>query len=41
MQLLCLKKIINHYKTLYLLSIPGMKESIIEASKEPLEECVE
>lgn len=28
-------------ETLYLLSIPGMRESIIEASKEPLEECVE
>ena len=28
-------------ETLYLCSIPGMKESIIEASKEPLEDSVE
>lgn len=28
-------------ETLYLCSIPGMRESIIEASKEPLEESVE
>ncbi|MCI8599180.1 MAG: type II toxin-antitoxin system Phd/YefM family antitoxin [Lachnospiraceae bacterium] len=26
-------------ETLYLNSIPGMAESIIEAGKEPLEEC--
>jgi antitoxin YefM len=25
-------------ETLYLMSIPGMKESILEASKEPIEE---
>jgi prevent-host-death family protein len=28
-------------ETLYLHSIPGLVESILEASKEPLEECVE
>lgn len=28
-------------ETLYLNSIPGMAESIVEAGKEPLEECVE
>lgn len=28
-------------ETLYLYSVPGMKESIIEASKEPLEDSVE
>lgn len=28
-------------ETLYLCSIPGMRESIIEASKEPLDESVE
>ena len=28
-------------ETLYLCSIPGMRESILEASKEPLEESVE
>lgn len=28
-------------ETLYLCSIPGMRESIIEASQEPLEESVE
>lgn len=28
-------------ETLYLCSIPGMKESILEASKEPLNESVE
>ena len=27
-------------ETLYLYSIPGMRESIIEASKEPLEESI-
>ena len=27
-------------ETLYLCSIPGMRESIIEASKEPLEESI-
>ena len=27
-------------ETLYLCSIPGMRESILEASKEPLEESV-
>ena len=27
-------------KTLYLYSIPGLVEEILEASKEPLEECV-
>lgn len=27
-------------ETLYLLSIPGMRQSLEEASKEPLEECV-
>jgi antitoxin YefM len=26
-------------ETLYLLSIPGMRESILEASAEPLEKC--
>jgi len=26
-------------ETLYLLSIPGMKEKIIEGSKTPIEEC--
>lgn len=26
-------------ETLYLMSIPGMRESLLEASKEPLEEC--
>lgn len=26
-------------ETLYLLSIPNMKESILQASKEPLEKC--
>ena len=29
------------HETLYLHSIPGLVESILEASKEPLEECVE
>jgi prevent-host-death family protein len=28
-------------ETLYLCSIPGMRESILEASKEPLDESVE
>ena len=28
-------------ETLYLCSIPGMRESILEASKEPLEDSVE
>jgi prevent-host-death family protein len=28
-------------ETLYLHSIPGLVKSILEASKEPLEECVE
>lgn len=28
-------------ETLYLLSIPGMRESILEGSKEPIEECAE
>lgn len=28
-------------ETLYLCSIPGMEESILKASKEPLENCVE
>ena len=28
-------------ETLYLHSIPGLVESILEASKEPLDECVE
>lgn len=28
-------------ETLYLISIPGMKESIIEGMKTPLEECVQ
>lgn len=28
-------------ETLYLCSVPGMKKSIIEASKEPLEDNVE
>lgn len=28
-------------ETLYLYSVPGMKESIIEASKEPIEDSVE
>lgn len=28
-------------ETLYLCSVPGMKKSIIEASKEPLEDSVE
>ena len=28
-------------ETLYLHSIPGLVESILQASKEPLEECVE
>lgn len=28
-------------ETLYLRSVPGMKKSIIEASKEPLEDSVE
>lgn len=28
-------------ETLYLLSVPGTKKSIIEASKEPLEDNVE
>ena len=28
-------------ETLYLTSIPGMKESILDASKEPLEACVD
>jgi prevent-host-death family protein len=27
-------------ETLYLMSIPGMKESILEAAKEPMEECI-
>lgn len=27
-------------ETLYLISIPGMKESIIEGSKTPVEECI-
>jgi len=27
-------------ETLYLVSIPGMKESIIEGSKTPVEECI-
>lgn len=27
-------------ETLHLISIPGMAESIIEGSKEPLEECI-
>lgn len=27
-------------ETLYLASIPGMKESIVEGSKEPIEECI-
>lgn len=26
-------------ETLYLLSVPGMRESILEGSNEPLEEC--
>lgn len=26
-------------ETLYLVSIPGMRESILEGSKEPIEEC--
>ena len=29
------------HETLYLCSIPGMRESILEASKEPLDESVE
>lgn len=29
------------WETVYLLSIPGMRESIIEGLKTPLEECVE
>jgi len=28
-------------ETLYLTSIPGMVESILEASKEPVEDCIE
>lgn len=28
-------------ETLYLLSIPGMRESILEGGKEPVEECAE
>lgn len=28
-------------ETLYIYSVPGLVESILEASKEPLEECVE
>lgn len=28
-------------ETLYLLSIPGMRESILEGGKEPIEECAE
>ncbi|GAB4147785.1 MAG: hypothetical protein Fur0021_06910 [Candidatus Promineifilaceae bacterium] len=28
-------------ETLYLLSIPGMRESIVEGLRTPLEECVE
>jgi PHD/YefM family antitoxin component YafN of YafNO toxin-antitoxin module len=28
-------------ETLYLLSIPGMKESIIEGMDTPVEECIE
>lgn len=27
-------------ETLYLLSIPGMRESIIEGEKEPIDECL-
>lgn len=27
-------------ETMYLLSIPGMKESIIQAANEPIEECM-
>ncbi len=27
-------------ETLYIMSIPGLKEDIIEASEEPFEECV-
>ena len=27
-------------ETLYLLSIPGMKESIIEGEKEPIDKCL-
>ena len=27
-------------ETLYLISIPGMKESILEAAKEPVEDCI-
>lgn len=28
-------------ETLYLLSIPGMRESILKGGKEPVEECSE
>ena len=28
-------------ETLYLLSIPGMRESLLEARKEPIEECTD
>jgi len=28
-------------ETLYLLSIPGMRESLLKASEEPIEDCLE